>query len=415
MNNKFEIFIFSWNTESIRICESLDDNVIQEHRSSTLSMWYPGQRPDFWPELAKKIKEKEHHLAVFCFQEDSFPGSYFHSHFLPEEMPKLGYKLLSRSKMMGLGVTTIKSLINSKTFLARGLRNSIYVREDIYDLVQAATEKITSKIGPISKEYVCSPSIVRNKGALASYVMVPSVGLIAFINAHLPFSAQSLIDAKINGNWMLRQNDLNLLNTCFNNIVENLIFNIPTNPDYVIFLGDLNYRVQKSEQFPLPSLNNDNIGSVYADIYKQHDELLEQMRRRNIYIFEEGINNEGPSFLPTCKLRKKSAIEQQSSIPDNDDEIEDSFKYGKFYQRAPSWCDRILYQTRRSDAPNLKCCQYDRFIKGKTMKQSDHAAVYSTLFIETNPPNLALSPNIDSQSLISLHQTVIPLDQIDSY
>jgi hypothetical protein len=109
-------------------------------------------------------------------------------------------------------------------------------------------------------------------------------------------------------NQMLRQNELNYSNICFNNIVENLVlFKRPT-PCHVIYFGDFNYRISThcpGSQIAKELNENVNNKDYIHDLYNVYDELHQQMIKRNIYTFCEGVSNEGPTFLPTCKMDKK--------------------------------------------------------------------------------------------------------------
>ena len=109
--------------------------------------------------------------------------------------------------------------------------------------------------------------------------------------------------------------------------------------------------------------NKDNKEFI-LDMYTRHDELKEQMSRKNIYEFKEGIDNKGPEFIPTCKMIKGRGEDKY-------------WKTGKLDQRIPSWCDRILYNNFGKDKELIKCVNYDRFDYGEAMKKSDHAAVIS--------------------------------------
>jgi hypothetical protein len=80
----------------------------------------------------------------------------------------------------------------------------------------------------------------------------------------------------------------------------------------------------------------------------------------------EGVHNMGPSFNPTCKLFQGR---ESSNI----------YNTGKYGQRTPSWCDRILY-SKPSDLI-IMCTKYDRFEYGN-MNLSDHAAVIGEYIIK---------------------------------
>ena len=69
------------------------------------------------------------------------------------------------------------------------------------------------------------------------------------------------------------------------------------------------------------------------------------------------------------------------------------YKFGKESQRAPSWCDRILYYTpydpnapapiithqgRARDGTMITCSEYNSYDFSQIMAMSDHSAVFGT-------------------------------------
>src|SRR5436853_3118246 len=246
----YRIMIFSWNTQSVSLCETLNPEIATQNRGSCsiyipgLTTWkYPGYIPDFYPKFSEFIIQNCPDLIVIGFQEDRYPGSYFHSHLLPEEMPKIGYQLIKRTKLMGLGITSYKGMLNTDPF-ERGIRVSIYGKFDLVSLIEKEETEMRPIIGNNGQaEYVCSSFLTRGKGATSSYIMLPGFGRLAFICCHLPFNAHSLISEREHKNKMLRQNELNQSNTCFNNIVENLVLFKDPKPVHVIYFGDFNYRL----------------------------------------------------------------------------------------------------------------------------------------------------------------------------
>lgn len=368
----YKLLVFSWNTESISLSETMDKTLFDFNRSSYSSIipgittWkYFSEIPDFYPELSKKIKDNDIDVVIIGFQEDRYPGSYFHSHFLPVEMEKIGYSLVKRTKLMGVGITSYKGLIKGDIF-ERGIRVSIYAKSDLTTLIEKEEVEMRKAIGNDGQsEFICSSYITRSKGATVSYLILPGVGRIALVCCHLPFSSHSLIAERLYHNTMIRQTELNKVNMCFNNIVENLIlFNNPI-PTHVIYFGDFNYRIEDTRpatEIATEFMKDDK--EFIKDMYLHHDELKEQMNRKNIYEFKEGVNNVGPEFIPTCKMVKGR-------------EKNKYWKTGKFDQRIPSWCDRILYNKFTQDQESIKCVYYDRFDCGEAMKKSDHAAVIS--------------------------------------
>lgn len=334
--------------------------------------WTDCKIADFMEKIEEEIVNVSPDVFIVGFQEDAMPGSYFHSHLLLDTkkgdglMTKLGYKLLGRSKMIGVGITTWKAAKNLDV-KARGLRTSIYVKNDS-----------TIKLGGTS-EYMCSSSLTRGKRASAIYLNFPHFSL-AVINSHLPFDAKSLLKSREANDPIIRQNALFHSNICFNNIVRELIHDHKDNIDFVIFMGDLNYRINSNinaailaDKF-LSDYDNPDKGIIKE--YIKHDELRQQMAKENIYTFLEGVNDEGPVFEPTCKMvkgRDESCNLKSSAVPA---EGSDCWNTGKHGQRLPSWCDRILY-LNKSKNNTILCSDYNRFDYGETMLESDHAGVMS--------------------------------------
>lgn len=378
-NINYKIMVFSWNTQSVGLCETINSNIAEYNRLGAFTTWrYTCTVPDFFEELSAKIKREEPDIIVIGFQEDRFPGSYFHSHLLPEEMPKLGYDLIKRSKLMGLGMTSYKGMMNLDPY-ERGIRMSIYAKQYLKPIIENEETEMRQVIGNDGQdEYICSSIITRGKGAIAAYLILPGVGRIAFVCCHLPFDSKSLIKERESNNRIIRQNALNQSNECFNNIIEHLVLNRKPTPINVIYFGDFNYRVadyRSALQVAYLFQQNSNNREFITSMYLEYDELKNQMDKHNIYKFSEGIDNIGPTFLPTCKMSKERRDNNYNNC---------IWKVGKYCQRVPSWCDRILYQKFGNDGWNLTCSHYNRFDLGNVMAKSDHAAVIGIYNLTSN-------------------------------
>lgn len=414
MTEATKIMCFSWNTESIRLCESLSQKVVDYNRSvpnqnskMNEESWYrtgynmlasyspsiPGyswldcQIPDVFLGMREMITSNSPDIVAIGFQEDAYPGSYFHSHLLKEEMLKMRYTLVKRTKLLGAGITTYKAALD-KDIKLRGLRTSIYAKFEVADGIKANDEDLINIFGNDQDEYLCSSTVSRGKGATASYLNIKGKeGVIAIINAHLPFNAKSLISSRESNNKMLRQNALNSSNICFNNIIEKLVLDKNNNSNaekisHVIYMGDLNYRIwggdKNASEISQMFIDNPDNKESLVRYYREGDELLQQMNKENIYKFDEGVSNQGPIFLPTCKMIKGR---DESCQFNEDTEVlaavgKDCWNLGKHNQRIPSWCDRILYQKFNANVgSSMHCTMYDRFDKGDVIKGSDHAGV----------------------------------------
>jgi hypothetical protein len=383
---KYKILVISWNTQSVGLCEDVDLDIVKEHRNSYFTTWNQNCEPaDFFAGFKISIEINNPDIVVIGFQEDRFPGSYFHSHLLPTEMNKLQYGLIKRTKLEGIGSTSVKGAASGNIF-ARGIRQSIYCRKNLLDHIKYEEKELYKVMSnDAQSELVCGYSLVRGKGSVVSYLKLPDHEPIAFICCHLPFNMKSLTEAKMMNNKMIRQNEINYSNICFNNIVESLSLYSTIKPAHVIYYGDFNYRISYDSASTLANLINSNYNNkdFLGKLYQNNDELLQQMRKDNIYTFSEGVSNNGPLFAPTCKMKKNREeglcygykVEKTDSRPEAGT---DCYAVGKNDQRNPSWCDRILYKKLDNNIDDdLICYKYDRFDLGNTMTKSDHAGVFA--------------------------------------
>lgn len=381
-----KMMIFSWNHQAVRIGDSIKET---ESRDWSLAQIYESYPPDFFPHIENIIKHHNPDVVVFGSQEDAIPGSYFHSDFLPKKMADLYYNLQKRTRLMGLGIETYKA-IKTFDFKLRGLRLSIYTKPHLTGVIELEERGMRDFLGEKGQLWAnCSFPILQSKGGVASYLKIPGMDPIVFICAHLPFDAESIKQAFLQHNPEVRKKAVNYSNLSFNYLLQELIFNVKLEGLYadngdaltsldvghVFFFGDLNYRVFSLER-NLEERFMDDSEENLKDIYVSYDELYKELRDGRILLdFQEGINNQGPLFLPTCKMAKPRKSHKMS------DKIEDIFNIGSG-QRKPSWCDRILYCDRKDTLHHTTCIEYDRLDEGDTMKKSDHAAIYGVYEFE---------------------------------
>src|SRR5665648_41607 len=281
------VLAFTWNTQSLRLYETLDLRVVEEHRTESMTTWrYSGVLADFWPDLSEKIQEERPSIFVVSFQEGIRPGGYFHSHLLPEEMPRLGYRLFDRTTLMGVGQTTVTGLKNADPFV-RGLRLSVYVRNDVDAKMRFPSATFT-------------PSYFRNKGGVAVYLTLPNSFTLAIINTHFPFDSESLTATVQKEDLVIRQDAVLQQDRFYNQLYRALVMETPASPQYVLMMGDFNYR-----NYPMASWSAAETGKLVLEGRgADFDELRQEFTKRNVYSFEEGIDDRGPSFAPTCKMVK---------------------------------------------------------------------------------------------------------------
>jgi len=141
--------------------------------------------------------------------------------------------------------------------------------------------------------------------------------------------------------------------------------------DYVIWCGDLNYRINSTRETVLACLNKN-----MHEALLEYDQLYQQIDHGNCFRgFDEGALN----FRPTYKFDKDS------------DTYDSSPK-----QRVPSWTDRILFKK----TPGIRIMAYDSV---PDIRTSDHRPVWASFlctirrFSDQNPPN-GFQPNAVPQS-----------------
>lgn len=378
MTTQYSICVFSWDTNGLPLSETLNPTDAEYHRSGyaipftnrRLTTWQCSTYdiPDFYYELEDYILKGKFDIVIIGFQEDRYPGSYFHSHLLPELLPKVGYGLVKRNKLMDNSFIPCVGLMDGNMY-EKGLRVSIYARNRLIPSVLWEEEDVKKGMATdLPHEYMCNS---HGQGATLSYLRLPGISPISIICCHLPFDSNSLITTKMHQNYMLRQNDLNNNNVCFNNIYEELVLYHNNKNNNVIYFGNFNYRLNDSRpasDVALEFEEHNNDREYYSQMYKLYDELYDQMNRGNVYTFCEGVDNNGPLFPPTAKMTKN----RNNAI---------QWNCGKYDQRNPSWCDRILYKAGLNNI--IQCLYYDRFDSGETMKKSSHAGIISILKISS--------------------------------
>lgn len=143
---------------------------------------------------------------------------------------------------------------------------------------------------------------------------------------------------------------------------------------HVFWMGDLNYRLDYSDQGDKRTPDKDQfdemvemIGHEKFEELFQYDQLAREMNSCRVFFgFQEGVYN----FKPTFK--RKRGDEGDNYTP----------------QRSPAWCDRILWRTYPSyDIKQLELASVEKFTT------SDHKPVYSIFSIAKQ--SLACASDLD--------------------
>jgi len=192
--------------------------------------------------------------------------------------------------------------------------------------------------------------VLANKGGVAIGFDYDSTS-VCFLNSHL---------AAHQG--MIKQRNENYGEIC-NGISNKLGKGLLSSFHHVIWMGDLNYRLQMNEsdeKEPTPELFEKITGMIkdenYEELY-QYDQLCKEISDGNTFV---GFTQAGtPNFAPTFKVERQ---EIGQYIP----------------KRTPSWCDRMLW--RSITGFNLK---QTSFSSTPELSSSDHKPVSGEFTMET--------------------------------
>jgi hypothetical protein len=362
---------------------------------------------DFLDNLTEFMREHNPHIVCITLNESAKPGDYLISHILPAVFLELGYTLQKRDRFIGVGVSTFKVGVSRGTRMGIFLRQGLQIGDKIVDRKVEGLKEFFD-----SSYYSCDN--FQGKGGLAIYMNHPNFGRIGFVGLHLPHNAKSIRDFRDTLDDVHRQDSINHVNTCYNGIVRNLVYQSGSPLSAVFIMGDFNYRIQAPSAAKFTRyMMSEQFNPVF--VYQTYDEMLKQTQKRNIYPFVEGIDGVGPQFRPTCKMTKGRSVEScsrtiESGIDYDDEEqrksakvdmsgmrihqriaadrdpeqIERCWNLGKYDQRVPSWCDRIVYQAFEVEGHqhNVICQVYDRYDHEGTMTKSDHTGVYGLFIVE---------------------------------
>lgn len=393
-NEKIKLFVFSWNT-----------NLIQ-FKDDTLSI-------KFLQPILEKIIRNNCNLVLLCLQQNSNNSKIIPA--IHRVMIKLGYLM---------PYVDGKSSDHSEG----KLKMIVFAHNNWWN-------KLKKKYTGIKIEKDSgSCGVFTGRGYTLLKIKLPlPFGKLAFGNIHNLYdsSAFKKIAREERKIWLkklpnsnadkriiyrqlyqkYRLKSLKKQNECINKLMK-----LINNDDLQFIVGDLNYRVVKSNPYPIDSNNNSKliyytnpdqvlkkISSLLKDNNRKklkryiadHDELT-LFKRVSIDLkkFEEGINDLGPQFMPTCKMminrnpkecgeninfdekkRKEKYVmkKNRKKILTTEDEC---YKFGNINHRVPSWCDRIMYQSKYKNIITIKCLEYNSFNGIGFVTQSDHNPVY---------------------------------------
>eukprot|EP00927_Polykrikos_kofoidii_P015506 TRINITY_DN16902_c0_g2_i1.p1 TRINITY_DN16902_c0_g2~~TRINITY_DN16902_c0_g2_i1.p1 ORF type:complete len:534 (+),score=73.54 TRINITY_DN16902_c0_g2_i1:179-1780(+) len=222
-------------------------------------------------------------------------------------------------------------------------------------VVCLASEAATNYLHTIesSLEETGIAHIGANKGAVAVSLYVGDIS-VCFVNSHLA----------------AHQDKVQRRNSDFSEIIEGVRLGIQNRPltnqfTHVIWAGDLNYRIDLSTEKILAHLENSDFQPLL-----DKDQLREAREKREAFF----LFNEGPiTFLPTYKHTPGEPPDSKTGRR----------PYATKGNRAPAWCDRILWRS----APDTQLVLEDgSYGSTPSLDSSDHDPVSAVFEMEFPSP-----------------------------
>ena len=196
--------------------------------------------------------------------------------------------------------------------------------------------------------------------------------------------------------------------------------------DYYFILGDLNFRVKKSENPTLLEWSasiDENVFNTKKKLFEQNNKNLNTRKRKRKKEIQMVFDTSNPEivnekllyefhnkFLKDDELNIfKAKIDKKYSMTENNISFPPTYKYFidsdnyDISKKQPSWCDRILYKNSK----NIKQLRYDRI----NVNCSDHKPVYGYFEINSKEKiNNNLIYNEDEMDNYEKDMSVLKID-----
>lgn len=379
----FTIMCFSWNASGLRLCETMSQTKADDARKgfrAFVTRKQPCLAPDFFEEIRSTINLRQPSLVVMTTQDESNSDTYFHSDLLPGSMAEIGYSLLKRDKLSGVGEAAsgvVPQRVPTGKPSGSALRISIYAKNDVIGSLRAEERLLSRFFGNDGQvESTCTQGD-RVSGGIAAYVWHESYGKFAFIATHLPSGVSSLKVGKDLDYASYRVASRSANSLCLLKLYNQFVASLPpeSRPDHVFLLGDLNYDVVVPGKKNIEVISElaANISPAKLKDLQKYDELKKAMEEVPLTGFKEGVSAEGPLFMPTWRLARGRA---DSCVPENNTTRIESSCFGDPNEALGGlgWHDRILYKEMMTSTSMAHCTDYNR-IDVKNMHASTHAGV----------------------------------------
>ena len=382
MTAPFSIMCFAWNASGLKLCETMSQTKADEARKgfkAFVTMKKPCVAPDFFEDIRAIIRARNPSLVVMTTEDEDRSDTYFHAELLPNSMPEIGYALLKRDKLEGVGESgLIPAKIATGNPSGNALRISIYARNELMAGFRIEERRLGQFFGNDGQAEIVCKQGDRASGAIGAYVWHETYGKFLFIATRLASGSEMLkVGNGLDYNtYRVATRSANTL--CLIAILNAFVNSLPAEarPDHVVLLGDLNYDVvvPGKKNIEIVSQLASNLSADKIKELQKFDELAKAMLEDGpLYGFKEGQGAQGPLFMPTWRLARGRP---DACVPDKDNNKVATTCFGAANEALGSlgWHDRILYKEAMTSNYMLSCSGYNR-LDVKNMHQSTHAGV----------------------------------------
>lgn len=382
MADTFSVMCFAWNASGLKLCETMSRTAADAARKGIrgfVTLKQPCVTPDFFEVIRGYINDRRPSLVVMSTEDEDSSGTYFHSDLLPKGMKEVGYGLLKRDKLPGIGeaAALVPQLrVPSGKPSGSALRVSIYAQNELLPGLRIE-EKLISNFFPNNGmvEKSCAQGN-HMSGAIGTYVWHERYGKFLFISAHLVAGINALrvgVDLDYKTYRMAARAGNSL---CLISMMDTFVDSVNTvaKPDHIFLLGDLNYDivVPGKEGRELLLYVSKDISANAMRALRPYDELTQARKEIPLLDFKEGVNDQGPLFAPTWKLNRNRG---EKCVPGPDTtKIETGCFADIRTGGGAGWHDRILYKDNLQSNYVANCVEYNR-LDIMNMHASSHAGV----------------------------------------
>lgn len=375
MTTPFTILCFSWNAGGLRLCEVTSQAEADKSRSGVIAYVMSKEKcvaPDFLTNLQGIIQDRQPSLIVMTTQSESSLDTYFHARALPASMSEINYSLLKREVNAEVLEFFYKNEVPGGNPKSNALRISIYAQNNILSDLQFGEQSLNDDESKGQYLETCGnadTNFRHSSGSICSYVWHPTYGKFAFMTTHFAAGIGINVDYSLYRSYAKSSN-----NICLISLLYEYDLNVRDDyrPDYIFILGDLNYDIVvpgKNSQEAISDLTT-NLSINKLREYQAYDELKSAMNDIVLHGFKEGVNGDGPLFLPTWNL---SRTRDDTCVPDENTTNISSDCF-TLQEKGFGWHDRIIYKNNLTSDYTINCTEYNRIDIGN-MHLSNNAGV----------------------------------------